>query len=346
MSHSGAAWERVPRGIDDFDRDSLHTLPLSMIPLQTSGLSRARIIKNTRYESVIELFKDAATGSGQFYVDQLVTEFADIDEDDLSILRMLRELPSYDMYSLRIRLRELDIPVNDYDELRLSQHKTRDLDEYMKHFTRPLVMQVYGDDEAINEFSDVIALFSQPDVLKAREKLNTLAERLGVELGRIPKFLQDYGDIYLSVSYYRQCLDQIQPSVNRLFDSLEEIVTHPQLRQDREFVRFCERIRSTVERGMEIIGQRFQIFDQNTQDMWEDISAERFKQVEQLILGSHAMLGGMLCGLSVCLDGWSEKFPTSATGEPYRRAEYIRNDMRFAVENVRGIKTPSPKFAT
>ena len=191
-----------------------------------------------------------------------------------------------------------------------------------------------------------MALFSQPDVTKAREKLNTLAERLGVELGRIPKFLQDYGDIYLSVSYYRQCFDQIQPSVNRLFDSLEEIVTHPQLRQDREFVRFCERIRSTVERGKEIIDQRFQIFDQNTQDMWDDISAERFKQVEQLKLGSHAMLGGMLCGLSVCLDGWSEKFPTSATGEPYRRAEYIRNDMRFAVENVRGIKTQSPEFAS
>ena len=151
MSHSGAAWERVPRGIDDFDRDSLHTLPLSMIPLQTLGLRRARMIKNARYESVVELFKDAATGSGQFYVDQLVTEFADMEEDDLGILRMLRELPSYDMYSLRIRLRELDIPVNDYDELRLSQHKTRDLDDYMKHFTRPLVMQVYGDDEAINE---------------------------------------------------------------------------------------------------------------------------------------------------------------------------------------------------
>ena len=345
MSHSGAARERVPRGIDDFDRDSLHTLPLSMIPLQTSGLRRARMVKNSRYESVVEIFKDASAGSGQFHVDQLVTEFADIDEDDMRILRMLRELPSYDMYSLRIRLRELEIPVNDYDDLRLSQSKTRDLDDYMKHFARPLVMQVYGDDETISEFSDVIALFSQPDVSKSREKLTTLAERLGVELSTIPKFLQDYGDIYLSVSYYRQCLDQIQPLVHRLLESLDELVTHSHLRQDQEFVQFCERIRSAVKRGQEIIEQRFRIFDENTQDMWDDISAERFKQVEQLIMGSHAMLGGMLCGLSVCLDGWSEEFPTSSAGSPNRRAEYIRNDMRFAAENVRGIKALSPKFA-
>ena len=77
-------------------------------------------------------------------------------------------------------------------------------------------MQVYGDDEAINEFSDVIALFSQPDVSKAREKLNTLAERLGVDLGRIPKFLQDYGD-------RSTCRSSVLPAVPRSDDSRRSI---------------------------------------------------------------------------------------------------------------------------
>ncbi len=45
-------------GISDSDRDSLHTVHLSIIPLQTPALQRARLIKNNRLESVVELFKE------------------------------------------------------------------------------------------------------------------------------------------------------------------------------------------------------------------------------------------------------------------------------------------------
>ena len=345
MNSSAAMRERGPDGIDDFDRDSLHTLPLSMIPFETSGVRRSRMIKNTRYESVVELFKDKSTGSGQTHVDKISTVFKDIVENDVEILRKLQALASYDVYSLRILLRDMQIPVNDYAELCLSESKTRDLDDYMKQLTRPLIMQIFGADDTITEFADIISLFRQPDVTKAREKLGLLAEKLEVTLWHIPQFLQDCGDTYLSVSYYHQCFDHIQPLASEFRNSLEELVRHPQLRQDREFVQQCTRIQEIIERVNAIIDQRFQVFDQSAQDMWSDISAERFKTVEQLILGSRAMLGAMLCGLSVCLDGWSEKFPTESAGGPFRRAEYIRNEMRFAVENIRSIKVTSPKVA-
>ena len=51
-------------GSGDFDRDSLHILPLSMISLETRGLQRARMIKNSRLESVVELFEGEEIGSG------------------------------------------------------------------------------------------------------------------------------------------------------------------------------------------------------------------------------------------------------------------------------------------
>ena len=54
--------------VDDFDRDSLHTIPLSMIPLETPGLKRALIIKNARYEGVVELFKAEGSGSSQVVI--------------------------------------------------------------------------------------------------------------------------------------------------------------------------------------------------------------------------------------------------------------------------------------
>ena len=57
--------------VDDFDRDSLNTIPLSMIPFETPGLRRALMIKNARYEGVIELFKGEGSGSGQVEVGQI-----------------------------------------------------------------------------------------------------------------------------------------------------------------------------------------------------------------------------------------------------------------------------------
>ena len=57
--------------MEDLDRDALHILPLSMIPLETPGLKRARIVKDARYESTVELFKGKDTGKGQVKVEAL-----------------------------------------------------------------------------------------------------------------------------------------------------------------------------------------------------------------------------------------------------------------------------------
>lgn len=282
MSSLAVARKGESEVVDDFDRDSLHTLPLSMIPLDTPGLRRARMIKNARYESVVELFKGEGIGSGQVRVDQLTNVFSELGEEDLTVLGKLSELPSYDIYSLRIMLREQKIPVNDYAELRLSVGKQLELDQYMGAFTRPLIVQVYGDDETVQEFSDIIRLFRQPDVTKARTQLNLLAQKLDLQIWDIPQFLQDYGDTYMSVSYFRQCLDQIFPIVGGFRSALQELVQHPQMRQDRELVQMCGRMAQTVDRVLGVINNRFEVFDAGARDMWMDISAERFRKLKSL----------------------------------------------------------------
>jgi len=57
------------------DRDTLFSLPLSMLPLETTGFSNARMIKNARLASMFELFSDKKTGSGQLSVADLTSEF-------------------------------------------------------------------------------------------------------------------------------------------------------------------------------------------------------------------------------------------------------------------------------
>ena len=116
--------------IEDVDRDALHILPLSIIPFQSPSLKRARLIKNVRLKSVVELFADKDTGSGQIDIEDIPNEFnwnmAD-PPDDMNMLRKVGNLPSYDVYSLRISLRELDIKVNDVDALRLSDAMNAEL---------------------------------------------------------------------------------------------------------------------------------------------------------------------------------------------------------------------------
>ena len=45
----------------ELDMDSLHALPLSIIPFETPALGRARLIKNSFLESAVEIYKDAET---------------------------------------------------------------------------------------------------------------------------------------------------------------------------------------------------------------------------------------------------------------------------------------------
>ena len=57
------------------DMDSLHVLPLNIIPFDLSGLKRAKMIKNVRLETVIEMFRDDSAGSGQVRVEDAAKLF-------------------------------------------------------------------------------------------------------------------------------------------------------------------------------------------------------------------------------------------------------------------------------
>lgn len=107
------------------DRDSLHILPLGDLPMETPGLASARLIKNSRLQGVIEVFSDTYAGSGQLNVESLPAEFGwnpDNPPKEYAMLRRLWRLPSYDVYSLRVSLREQGVEVNTVDALKLSEN--------------------------------------------------------------------------------------------------------------------------------------------------------------------------------------------------------------------------------
>ena len=331
------------------DRDSLHILPLSDLPLQTPGLKSARLIKNVRLESAVELFNDADTGSGQLGIEDLPQEFGwDIKNppNDLTMIRRLARLPSYDVYSLRVSLRSHGIEVNSVDALKLSPAKTQELTAYMKDFTRPLIAQIYGGGEVeIQDFSDVIKLFRDPDVKKALEKIKTMADMLEIQPEDIPKFMEDYGDIFLSLSYYRNCLDTIEPIVGTFLDAINELRGNFQLKNDTGLMETCNVIEAAINERMAAVTGRFENFERGTKHMWDNISADRFRKVESVISSYHTTIGGVLCALSLKMDAWARLFPDPKLGGPGKKAEFIMSEMKPGIERMQKVDDSAPMLS-
>jgi len=321
------------------ERDSLHILPLEILPVQTPGLKRARMIKNAQLISVVELFHDENAGSGQLSVSDLPREFDWEDganHSDMVLMRKVAALPSYDVFSLRIALRQLGIPIDDASALKLSPQMNKDLAAYMTDFTRPLIVQIYGDSDEmkIETFEDVMALFRDPDMKKALEKLKIMASKLGIDAEEVPAFIEDYGDIFLSLSYYRRCLDSVTPIITSFLESVPDLRNNYALKSDTSFQKTLTALEAKItDLSIQITG-RFESFERGTRNMWEDISAEKFRELQRIIRSYHSTLGGVLCSLSVKLDAWNRLFPKRDVGSPQRRCEFIMTEMRQGMERM------------
>jgi hypothetical protein len=328
--------------IEDTDMDSLFILPLSVIPLQTPALRSARLVKNGRLEGVVEVFRDLQTGSGQVEVESL-PQMMGWDpgrvHPDLAVLRRLALIPSYDVYSLRISLRAHKIPVNDHDSLRLSDEKMTQLTEYMMMFTRPLLQMIYADSKVeIDSYDELMRLFRDPDIAKARERLEMLATTLKVPIMEVPRFLEDYGDIFMSLSYYRHCLDRLEPYFTACLEAIAPLRKHFQLMQDPGLMRTCTVIEDAIISVSASISGRLEVFEKRTAQMWQNISQEEFQAVKAMIERYHITIGGALCGLTVKMNGFARNFPHPSAGGPIKRADFMVTEMTQGIDLIRAIE--------
>ena len=65
---------------------------------------------------------------------------------------------------------------------------------------------------------------------------------------------------------------------------------------------------------------KIESFERSTNDMWRDLTAERFRKIEALVARYHTSIGGALCALSVKMNAWTSQFPnaTGGVGPPGR----------------------------
>lgn len=318
------------------DRDSLHILPLGIMPLRHRRLLRARMIKNSRMEGVVELFSGADTGSGQIYPQHLDSTyvFEGDDRDDLPIVEKLGVLPSYDVYSLRIELRDLGIEIDDLAHLQLSPAKKNELADYMALFTRPLLKAVYGASvKGRRNVDDILGLLTDPDMEAARANLERISHALHMPVTQIPRFLERYGDIYLSLSYYQHVLDRNMEAMDILLEDLERLRNRRNMMQGHfALQQTCSTIQGALLSIVTQVTNILDVFKSQTVQMWEHISAEKFQETADRITDYHVRLGGALCLVDVKMRTWTAKFPNPEIGSLNQRANFLMSDIKPGLE--------------
>ena len=312
--------------------DALHVLPLRILPLRNEGIAKHKLIKNNQLVGVLEAFSSRESGSGQVPITALPEHFGiknPVADPDFNMLMRLSTLPSYDVYSLRRSLRTLGIAVNDHSALKLSEEMNRALAGYMARFTMPLLRAIYGEaGQPVDHFEDLLALFRDPDMKKTLHKLKIMAVKLGVPLEQIPRFIEDYGDIFLSLSYYQHCLDRIMPVLEEFQHSVDDMKASYQMRAKPQVVAEATRIQKMLAALLAFVKRVFEDFQARSQDLWRNISAEKFRHVKEVIETAHGTVGGVLCGLTVKMSAWEHRFPHAKAGSPNAKEDFLLTEIR------------------
>lgn len=334
--------------ISDQDRDALHILPLAILPLIHPTLRRARMVKGTKMESMIEFFALPGCGSGQVHVRSIpkCLNLADPSSNpDMALLRKIELLPSFDVYSLRILLRTSAIDIADSSALALSKAKVESLSPYMANFTKPLIAEIFGNDVLDSSYTGILDLFRRGSAGEVRERLEKTAARLGIGILDIPDFLENYADVFMSLSYYRQCLDALLPAIQDFLESSRGIRSNYQLSRDVTLMDTLAVTETTINEMMADVSGRIESFERGTRDMWNNLTVERFRKIETAIKDYQVNIASVLCALSVKMAAWTRLFPTGTSAGPVRRAEFIMSEMRQGIDCIRELRGAAPMLS-
>jgi len=331
LSEVGAT-EPGPVGlhIDTADMDSLYRLPLGLLPLKTMALRRHSLIKNAQLHSVVELFRDSGSGSGQIQPDHLHNHFNSQAPElmsDVAILKRLAAIGSYDVYTLRVALRELDIGFENYDALRLSPEKYRELTQLMKQYTRPIVRRLFAKDgAALDGYGNLVEYLRNPDRDTVLCELEKLAADLETDVSAIPRFLENYGDTFLGFSYFRSCLTESEERIKHFRPWVQALLGSSIAQSNPSLQSRTTQAMQALYGIVASVKQRFDHFDQSSSHFWEDPTAESFHTLRAQIVEQHGATGSVLCGLVVKLNLWEGRFATHG-GSFQRRIEFLESEI-------------------
>ena len=328
MSPQSAARRR-----DDY-ASSLHRLPLASLPVTHPVLRKSQMVKNAKFESVVELYQDKKAGSGQYYVDAVATMLGigHADGLDLGILKNIALLPTFDIFSVRLLLRDMGITAETGQTL--PREVGAAVEAQMRKFTIPLLRYVYdGANHEAADLPQLLVLFRDPDVKRAEAHLRRLAEKIKIPVLQVPRFLEDYSDTFLAISLYHHTFDNIKPSVDQFLESVEQLKAH--FPRDQVVLLALARVRADFSHIMKSTARRLNASEQLVSLLWGETVNAPLETLQPRIREFQFLLGYLLCGIAVKMAAWQTAFPSARSGTPKQCVELITTDIVYALARLR-----------
>jgi hypothetical protein len=325
----------------DSDRDSVDKLPLSVIPLSSSSLRKSRLVKNTRLETMVELHNDPVSGSLQIRPEDIPTTFPGTSKADQEMIAKLASLNSYDVYSLRASLKSLGIEV-DASALALSAEMQAKLDRYSLEFTRPLILNIFGDG-GLKDIKGMQRIFHEPDVAAVQDRLKVMSQKIGIPVHELPEFLLKYRDLFLSTLYYRENFETMVPEINRFWLWLADLKTEREVAASAGAMASCRKVMGSLRFLFISTRERLTQFRSAFDSFWTDMTNESFKRLTREIEDNHVAMGAVLCGLSVKIRDWSKVFPDDRAAGPASRVHYVISQLEPGLEKLTDLENDSRK---
>lgn len=330
----------------DSDHDSLYVMPMSLVPFETPALARGRLRMAGGLEHVVDVFNHGSGRAGYIPLDEITQKFGvqnygwpedDPAHPDLALLRKLKNLTSFDVYSLRILFRANGIEPVKSGALELSDQTKASLASHLLRFTAPLVLNVYGDVAVLNGTNDPVELFRNPDRETAMRNLEKLAQKLEIGIDVIPDFLEKFSDCFLSISYFERYLHLIYPEILRVVDELETLKNSHSMQSEPTTRSACEQVSEDLTSLIMSALGKIERFHRETESMWLELTARRFYEISELIRIYQVSVAGVLCGLGVKMHDWRIRFATTDVGSPSARADALMSSLLPGLDRLEEI---------
>ena len=86
------------------------------------------------------------------------------------------------------------------------------------------------------------------------------------------------------------------------------------------------------------VGNILVTFRVKTLEMWENISAQRYRKMTELVIGHQEKIGAMLCAITVKLNGWRQYAASAAIESATDKTYFVSSNMMYALDHVTGLK--------
>lgn len=316
--------------------DGIVALPLSAFEIEHAVVGSAKLTKNMGLETVIDFSETDSADIGIIGPRELLLHFDkdEISSDDTKIVSALSSLPSLDCYTVKRSLAPLKIGVRQEEIFSISPTMKSNLYPLMSRITRPLIQYLYSDQKfGISDTETLLQLMRDTEPIKVKDRLIVVAKNFGVSPAKFTEYLEEFGELFLSVSFFEHLYIEFSPKLDQLSRWAEDGIQNSNLRNDPSAQSQFGQVDRRLSYLKDNLKARFSHLSKITQIDWEEITALDFKEIQREILAQQANLAIGLCGMIVKTSEWEYQFP-SAGGSPQQCLEFISGDLNLGLDNL------------